>query len=75
MPAVIVRDMPVGMHRRLKSAAVQHHRSMNREVLAILEQALEFSDVGRLPPPAKTLKPIAGDLIVRIIRDMRGRDR
>lgn len=75
MPAVVVRDMPVEMHRRLKSAALQHHRSMNREVLTILEQTLESSPVVELPPPVKSLRPISGDTIVRIIRNMRDRRR
>jgi len=73
MPAVVVRDMPVEMHRRLKSAAHQHHRSMNREVLMILEQTLEAPGAGELPPPVNSLKPISGDTIVRMIRNMRDR--
>lgn len=73
MPAVVVRDMPVEMHRRLKSAALRHHRSMNREVLMIIEQTLEIPVVEELPPPVKTLKPISGDTIVKIIRNMRDR--
>ena len=73
MPAVVVRDMTVEMHRRLKSAALQHHRSMNREMLTILEQTLEPQHVAELPPPVKPLKPISGDTIVRIIRNMRER--
>jgi len=73
MPAVIVRDIPVEMHRRLKATALQHHRSMNREVLAILEQTLEDRGAKDLPPPVKALKPITGNAVVRIIRNMRGR--
>jgi plasmid stability protein len=75
MPAVVVRDMSVEMHRRLKSAALQHHRSMNREVLMILEQTLEPPRVAELAPPLKSLRPISGDTIVRIIRNMRDRGR
>jgi len=74
MPAVVVRDMPVEMHRRLKSAALQHHRSMNQEVLTILEQILEIPDVVELPPPEKSLKPSSGDTIVRVVRTMRDQD-
>ena len=71
MPTVIVRDMSVEVHRRLKSAAMQHHRSMNREVLMILEQTLNVGDTAELPLPMKSLKPISGAEVVRIIRNMR----
>ena len=75
MPSVIVRDMPVEVHRRLKSAAMQHHRSMNREVLMILEQTLGADDAAELPLPLKPLRPISGDAIVSIIRNMMDRAR
>jgi hypothetical protein len=71
MPAIVVRDMPVEMHRRLKSAALQHHRSMNREVLAILEQTLETHDVAELPPPVKGKRPVDPRWIVQVIREAR----
>ena len=75
MPTVIVRDMPVEVHRRLKSVAKQHHRSMNREVLMILEQALCVGDTAELSTPVKPRQPVRGAKIVRIIRDMRDRRR
>lgn len=71
MPAVVVRDMPVEMHRRLKSAAIQHHRSMNREVLTILEQTLEPRDIVELPPPVRPLVPVDGRQIANAIRKAR----
>ena len=71
MPAVVVRDMSVEMHRRLKSAALQHHRSMNQEVLTILERTLEISDVMELPPPVKPLVPVGGRQIADAIRKAR----
>jgi len=74
MPAVVVRAMPVEMHRRLKSAALQHHRSMNREVLTILEQTLKTPDVVDLPPPVKPLRPLSGETVVRVIRQLRDHD-
>lgn len=73
MPSVTVRDMPADVHRRLKSAALQHHRSMNQEVITIIEEALDIPGPQELPPPVKTLKPISGDAIVNIIRNIRDR--
>jgi plasmid stability protein len=71
MPAVIVRDMPVEMHRRLKSAALQNHRSMNREVIAILEKELGKNRAAVLPQPVKLRKPVDPQWIANIIREAR----
>jgi len=71
MPAVIVRDMPVEMHRRLKSEALRHHRSMNQEVIAILEKELTAARPVKLPPPVKPLVPVDGKWIADAIRKAR----
>ena len=57
--------------RRVSIEAAAHHRSMNREVIAILERELERPASTELPPPVQTLKPIGHDEIVRIIREAR----
>jgi plasmid stability protein len=71
MPALLIKNMPPLLHERLRQRAAAHHRSMNREVIAILERELERPAVSELPPPIKTLKPISGEEIVQIIRDAR----
>jgi len=40
MPVVTVRNLPVATHRALKLRAVQHGRSTEAEIRAILEQAV-----------------------------------
>lgn len=40
MPALVIKDLPAVLHRRLKDDAVQHHRSMTQQAIFILEQAL-----------------------------------
>ena len=40
MPALVIKELPVELHRRLKDEAVQHHRSMTQEAIVILEQGL-----------------------------------
>ena len=40
MPALVIKGLPVEIHRRLKEDAAQHHRSMTQEAIAILEQGL-----------------------------------
>lgn len=40
MPALVIKDLPAELHRRLKEDAAQHHRSMTQQAIFILEQGL-----------------------------------
>ncbi|HWH80841.1 MAG TPA: Arc family DNA-binding protein [Burkholderiaceae bacterium] len=40
MPTLVVKNLPEPLHERLKEQARQHHRSMNKEVVALIEQGL-----------------------------------
>ena len=71
MSALLIKNMPPPLHERLRQRAAVHHRSMNREVIAILERELDRPAVTELPPPVKTLKPISHEEIVQMIRDAR----
>jgi len=44
MPALILRDIPAFLYRRLKEEALKNKRSMNKQAVSLLEKAL-------LPPP------------------------
>jgi len=39
MATVTVKDLPEKLHRQLKVRARQHRRSLNSEILAVLEEA------------------------------------
>jgi plasmid stability protein len=71
MSALLIKNMPPPLHERLRHRAAVHHRSMNREVISILERELDQPAAAELPPPVKTLKPIDHEWVVRIIRDAR----
>ena len=71
MSALLIKNMPPPLHERLRQRAAVHHRSMNRDVISILERELDRSAVTELPPPVKTLKPIDHEWVVRVIRDAR----
>lgn len=40
MPALVIKDLPAEIHRRLKDEATRHHRSMTQQAIVILEQGL-----------------------------------
>ncbi len=39
--AITLKNIPEPLYRQLKASAVRHHRSLNREAIYRLEQALE----------------------------------
>ena len=71
MPAVVIRDLPAVLHERLKAEPKHHHRSMNREVIAILEKELGGGRPVALPPPVKLRKPVDPQWIADVIREAR----
>jgi len=71
MSAVIVRNLPPVVHERLRYEAHHHHRSVNREIIAILEKELVRARPFELPPPVKPLVPIDGRRIAETIRKAR----
>ena len=75
MAALLLKSIPPEIHERLRFQAARHHRSMNREVLSILEERLEAPPVFALPPPVKPLRPVSGETILKIIRQMRDHTR
>jgi len=72
MPGLVIKNLPQELHRRLKERAVRHHRSMTKEVIAVLEQALETKGVAEtLPPPYKGRIALTDKLIERGRREGR----
>jgi plasmid stability protein len=71
MAAVVVRDLPLVLHQRLKQEAGRHHRSMNGEIIAILERELSAEQPAALPPPVKSRVPVDGRDIAKAIRRAR----
>jgi antitoxin FitA len=40
MPSITLKGLPPALHRALKARAAEHNRSLNREVVAVLEAAV-----------------------------------
>ena len=78
MPGLLIKDFPPELHRRLKEQAARYHRSMTRQALALLEQALaaparDAADL--LPDPLKPVKPVTPGDVVAVIRKSRDSDK
>jgi plasmid stability protein len=50
MPSILIKDIPAELHQRLREAATRDHRSLSKEVIALLEAAVSERPVD-LPPP------------------------
>jgi len=75
MSGLLIKDFPPELHRKLKEEAARHHRSMTRQALALLEQALSTpakNAAELLPKPIKPAKPVTMSNVVATIRE--GRD-
>ena len=40
MATITLKNIPADLHRELKKRAEEHHRSLNKEVLAVLKSAI-----------------------------------
>jgi plasmid stability protein len=65
MPTLVIKDLPVELHKRLKKEAEKTHRSMTKEAIYLLETALqqEQPKAMELPVPYKGVKPITDKMI------------
>jgi plasmid stability protein len=52
MPTLVIRDLSPEIHRLLKQRAEHNHRSVNKEVITILEESVTPSSQA-LPPPVR----------------------
>ena len=57
MPTLVVKNLPEPLHQRLKAQARQHHRSMTKEVVALIEQGLLGPGAAAQPPDLRPLPP------------------
>ena len=74
MPNVTLRDVPDDLHSWLKQRAASHHRSVNKEVIALLEGV---RGSGGLPPrraSAEEIMEIGRRAAALPLRDRRSED-
>jgi plasmid stability protein len=77
MTGLLIKDFPPELHQRLKEAAARSHRSMTRQALVLLEQALSApsqNTASLLPEPLKPATTLASGNVVAVIRENRDAD-
>ena len=71
MPAFLVKNMPPVLHERLRQEATRHHRSMNREVVAILEKELAEPNELVVSVPVFPSRPVTAAWVRGTTRSLR----
>jgi plasmid stability protein len=77
MPGLLIKDFPPELHQKLKDEAARYHRSMTRQALVLLEQALsapEKNTAALLPSPFKPKTILSADDVINLIRENRDAD-
>jgi plasmid stability protein len=70
MASILIKDVPVALHERLREAAARDHRSLNKEVIALLEAALDRAGA-TLPPPLRAGFRLNSDWLEQAVADGR----
>lgn len=68
MASILLKNIPEDLHRRLREQAVRHHRSLNKEVIAVLEEALTVPASQALPPPVRLKRRLTQPVLDRARR-------
>ncbi|MBK5096190.1 MAG: Arc family DNA-binding protein [Gemmatimonadetes bacterium] len=68
MPGFTVKDIPEDLYDRLKQSARLHHRSVNREILALLETGLRSERVPatEILASGRQIQKAMGDRILKL---------
>ena len=70
MAAILIKDIPADLHERLRLAAQRDHRSLNKEVIALLEEALKPRSA-ELPPAIRGTFELTPDWLEQAISEGR----
>ncbi len=73
MSTLVIKNLPEHLHAALKSQAQRNHRSLNKEAVALIEQAIAAPRTAPKLPPRIKLKydPLTIDDIEAAITDNR----
>ena len=68
--SILIKDIPQELHERLRQAAARDHRSLSKEVIALLEAALDERRP-ELPPPLELAFPLTEEWLRQAISEGR----
>jgi hypothetical protein len=69
MAALVLKNLPDRLHKRLKKEAERNRRSMAQQAITILERSLlEVPPIVLPEKPITPLKPITGKMVLDSIR-------
>lgn len=72
MPDILLKGVPDSLHRRLKQVAARNRRSMNRQAVVLIEEALKQVDGSvDLPRPLRGRFPLTPKFVDRAKREGR----
>lgn len=74
MPTMTLRDIPEDLHAWLKRQAEAHHRSVNKEVIVLLETVRQAPTAGRRRATVEEIMAISRRGAALPIRDRRSDD-
>jgi len=63
MASLLIKNLPDEIHQRLKAQAERHHRSLNKEVITLLEIAVTQAPEETLPAPVPLKRPLNPELL------------
>ena len=63
MPALLVKNLPVAVHKWLKHEAEAHRRSMTQQVVVIFEERMKMFRPVHFGVPLKTRTPLTAEFI------------
>ena len=63
MASVLIKNMPDDLHRELKLRAERHHRSLNKELIAMIEEMVCRPERAELPNPVHLRKPLNQEML------------
>lgn len=63
MASVLIKNLPDDLHERLKDRAQRHHRSVNKELIALIEAALREPTAQPIPEPVRLRRPLTQEML------------
>ena len=73
MSAIVIKNLPSAVHRKLKDIAAAQHRSMTQQALVFLEESIRLAEaqLRPLPPPFKGRLPLTDKVLTQAKRERR----